>query len=53
MKYQKMCIKTFSITKEQAEFIKNGSELFRISQSKMLRNILNEAMNPKEEESKK
>lgn len=47
MKDQKMCIKTFNITKEQAEFVKNGGEFLNMSQSRMLRNLLDEAMNPK------
>jgi len=42
MEEKKMCIKTFNITEEQAEFIKNNADILRISESKMLRNILSE-----------
>lgn len=53
MDEKKKCIKTFNITEEQGEFIKNNSEVLHISQSQMLRNILNEAMNPKKENEEK
>jgi translation initiation factor 2B subunit (eIF-2B alpha/beta/delta family) len=44
-----MCIKTFNITEEQSEFIKNNGEILHVSQSQMLRKLLDEAMNPKKE----
>jgi len=50
MEKQKMCIKTFNITEGQVGFIKSNSEILHISQSEMLRRILNEVMGLQETE---